>query len=138
MFDRLERQMDDLVARLIRRTTPASYQRAWSPRTDVYETDDEFIAVVELADVDPGAVTIEIEGELVVITGQRAPTKPPVGAECLQLEVPFGAFESRLVLPAHVDASRATAEFTDGMLRVRLPKVKQGPMRVQIEIQRAE
>ena len=73
-----------------------------------------------------------------VISGQRAPTKPPEGAECLQLEVPFGAFESRLVLPAHVDASQASAEFTDGMLRVRLPKVKQGRTRIEIEIQRSE
>jgi HSP20 family protein len=138
MFDRLERQMDDLVARLIRRTTPASYQRAWSPRTDVYETANEFIAVVELAGVDPGGVTIEIERELVVISGQRAPTKPPEGAEPLQLEIPFGRFECRMVLPAPVEASHASAEFPDGMLRVRLPKVKQGPTRVEIEIQRSE
>jgi HSP20 family protein len=138
MFDRLERQMDDLVARLLRRTTPASYQRAWSPRTDVYETDEEFIAVVELAEVDPGGVTIEIEGEQVSITGQRAPSKPPEGAECLQLEIPFGAFECRMVLPATVDASQAKAEFTDGMLRVRLPKLRRGPTRVQVEVQRAE
>lgn len=136
MFERLERQMDDLVERLLRRPTPAPYSRAWAPRLDIYETKDEFIAVAELADVDPNDVTIEIEGEEVAFTGRRAPAAPPQGAECLQLEVPFGEFERRLLLPVPVDASRATADFKDGMLTVHLPKAKAGPRRVQVDIQR--
>lgn len=138
VFERLERQMDDLVERLLRRPTPAAYQRAWAPRLDIYETQEEFIAVVELADVDPGDVTIEIEGEQVAFTGCRAPASPPQGAECLQIEVPFGDFERRLILPAAVDAARATADFKDGMLTVHLPKAQGGPKRVQVDIQRVE
>lgn len=138
MFERLERQMDDLVERLLRRPTPALYQRAWAPRLDIYETEDEFYVVAELADVDPSDVTIEIESEEVALTGRRAPSSPPEGAECLQLEVPFGEFERRLILPSAVDASSASADFKDGMLTVHLPKAKQGPKRVQVDIQRLE
>ena len=137
--------MDDLVQRLLRRPTPSSYQRAWAPRLDVYEAHGEFIVVVELAGVDPGAVTIEIEGAEVSITGTREPTRPPagaagvaLGAECLQIEIPFGAFERRLVLPVAVDAGRATADFADGTLTVRLPKANDGPKRVQIDVSNAE
>jgi HSP20 family protein len=135
-FERLERQMDDLVQRLLRRPTPASYQRAWAPRIDVYDADDAFIAVVELADVDASQVTIEIAGEEVAITGHRLPPSAPQGADCLQLEIPFGPFERRLLLPVAVDASRASADFKDGMLTVRLPKSPQEPKRVQVDIQR--
>jgi HSP20 family protein len=138
VFERLERQMDDLVERLLRRPTPAAYQRAWAPRLDIYETADGFIAVVELADVDPIDVTIEIEGAEVALMGRRSPAAPPQGAECLQLEVPFGDFERRVILPAPVDASRATADFKDGMLTVHLPKTQQGRRRVQVDIQRPE
>ena len=128
--------MDDLVERLLRRPTPAAYQRAWAPRLDIYETVDGFIAVVELADVDPQDVTIEIEGAEVALTGRRSPAAPPQGADCLQLEVPFGDFERRVILPAPVDASRATADFKDGMLTVHLPKTQQSRRRVQVDIQR--
>jgi HSP20 family protein len=138
VFERLERQMDDLVERLLRRPTPSSYQRAWAPRIDIYETEDEFIAVAELADVDPNDVTIEIEGEQVALMGKRSPAAPPQGAECLQLEVPFGEFERRVVLPSSVDAGRATADFKEGMLTVHLPKVHRGPRRIQVDVQRPE
>jgi HSP20 family protein len=132
VFDRLERQMDDLVERLLRRPTPAPYQRAWAPRLDVYGTADEYVAVLELAGVEVDEVTVEIEGAEVGITGFRSPCTHPDGSDPLQLEIPFGPFERRFVLPAVVDPSRATAEFKDGMLTVHLPRLKQGPTRVEI------
>jgi HSP20 family protein len=141
VFDRLERQMDDLVQRLLRRPSPAAYQRAWAPHLDVYETDDVFAIVVELAGVEPDAVTIEIEGAEVAITGRRTPPCPPqtvTGAECLQIEIPFGEFERRLVLPTPVDAKSATADFADGILTVRLPKTQHGPTRIQVDVRTTE
>lgn len=133
VFERLERQMDDLVERLLRRPTPAAYQRAWAPRVDVHETDDAFVAVVELAGIEPSSVTIEVENEVIAITGVRAPARPAEEAECLQIEIPYGAFERRLVLPVPVNASEATADATDGLLTIRLPKLRGGPTRVQVE-----
>ena len=139
MFDRLERQMDDLVQRLLRRPSPAAYQRAWAPRLDVYDTGDAYVIVVELSGVDPSDVTIEIEGSEVAITGSREPMRPcPDGADCLQIEIPFGEFERRLVLPMAVDANSATADFADGTLTVNLPKTATGPTRVQVDVRSTE
>lgn len=138
MIDALERQMDDVVQRLFRRPAPATYRRAWAPHVDVYETEDEYVAVAELAGVDPDSVTIEVEGEAVALTGERASTTPPGCADYLQLEIPFGAFERLLVLPSGVDAEGATANFQDGMLTVHLPKLRRGPRRVQVDVQRVE
>jgi HSP20 family protein len=133
-FEKLEQRMDELVSRLLRRPSQAIYQRAWAPRVDVYETPDEYIAIAELAAVYSGDVSIEISGEEVAITGERAHVDHPEDAICLQLEIPYGGFERRLVLPSAVDPVRSTASFEDGLLTVRLPKIKQGPTRVQVEI----
>jgi HSP20 family protein len=141
MFEHLERQMDDFVQRIFNRPAHSAYQRAWAPHVDVYETDDEFIAVAELAGVDPSSVTIEIEGESVVLSGERRATTPPDCADCsdyLQLEIPFGEFERTLLLPSAVVADRATANYDDGLLTVRLPKAPVSSERVQVNIQRAE
>lgn len=134
VFEALERQMDDIVQRIFRRSAPATYRRAWAPNVDVYETDTEFVAVVELAGVDHGSVTVEIEREAVAITGERGSTTPAGCSEYLQLEIPFGAFERVLLFPTGVDAKGATATFDDGMLTVRLPKLRGGPTKVHVEI----
>lgn len=133
-FDKLEQRMDELVARLVRRPSQAMSQRAWAPRVDVYETSDEFIAVADLAGVASGEVTIEISGDEVSISGTRPHIDHPDDADCLQLEIPQGDFERRLVLPSPVDPTNATATFEEGLLRVILPKVKRGPQKVQVEI----
>ena len=138
VFEALERQMDDIVQRVFRRSPPASYRRAWAPNVDVYETDTEYVAIIELAGVDPESVTIEIEREAVAITGERASTTPVGCSDYLQLEIPFGAFERVLLFPSGVEASDATANFDDGMLTVRLPKVRGGPTKVQVDVQRLE
>jgi len=133
-FEKLEQRMDELVSRLLRRPSQSTYQRAWAPRVDVYETADEYIAIAELAAVYSGDVTIEISGEEVAITGQRQHIDHPDDAEYLQLEIPQGDFERRLVLPMSVDPVRATASFEDGLLTVRLPKIDHGPTKIQVEI----
>ncbi|HYZ91609.1 MAG TPA: Hsp20/alpha crystallin family protein [Actinomycetota bacterium] len=135
MFERLERQMDDLVGRMLRRPASASYRRAWAPHVDVYLTEGEFVLVVDLAGVDPSSVTIEVEGEAVSITGRRESTTPPECADYLQLEIPFGEFERTLLLPGPVEAADASANFDEGLLTVRLPKARRGPQKVQVEIQ---
>lgn len=130
--------MDDIVQRLFRKSAPATYSRAWAPNVDVYETETEYVAVVELAGVDPGSVTIEIEREAVAITGERSATTPIGCSDYLQLEIPFGAFERVLLFPAGVDATQATANFDEGLLTVRLPKVRGGPTKVQVDVNKLE
>lgn len=139
LFDHFERHVDDVMQQLFRRrSTPASYQRTWAPRVDVYEAEREFILVAELPGVDPDAVTFEVEEQEVTIQGERAVPTDRVpgtrGTHCLQLEIPFGAFERSLVLPAPVDASRASGTADNGMLIVRLPKIARRPQRVQVNI----
>lgn len=130
--------MDDIVQRIFRKSAPAAYRRAWAPNVDVYETETEYVAVVELAGVDPGSVTIEIEREAVAITGERSSTTPTDCSDYLQLEIPFGAFERVLLFPTGVDAKEATANFDEGLLTVRLPKISGGPTKVQVDVQRLE
>lgn len=139
VFDHLERQVEELMDHVLRwRFTPVAYQRTWAPRVDVYETADEYIAVVELAGVDRDNVTIEVEEHELAIVGERpipVGDLPETGAGCLQLEIPYGPFERRLAFPVALDPARASATFHDGMLSVRVPKAPRGPKRVQVDVQ---
>ncbi len=138
LFEHMERHVDDMVQHLLRRSTPSAYQRTWEPHVDVYETEAEYVLVAELAGVDRDSVTIEVEDQEVTLAGERAIAAErlaePERARCLQLEIPSGPFERRFVLPLPVDGERSAANFAEGMLTVRLPKVDRRPTRVQVDL----
>ncbi len=101
---------------------------AWSPPTDVYETEAAFIVRVEIAGMRQADISIEIEDNLLVISGTR--TDSPERRAYHQMEIRFGEFSTAVELPPGVDVTRAEAEYDDGFLTVVLPKIK--PVNVPI------
>lgn len=94
---------------------------AWQPNVDVYQTDEAIVAIVELAGVQAEAVDISIDGRTLHLEGTRAPHFLPGYRQFFQLEIPQGAFERTVELPAAVDAEQARANYREGFLEVVLP-----------------
>jgi HSP20 family protein len=101
----------------------------YAPPTDVYETDDMIVVQVEIAGVKQSDFAVSLHNRHVVVSGTRV-DHGPVGRAYHQLQVPFGEFRTEVDLPAVVDESRVDAEYSDGFLRIRLPKLK--PRRIDI------
>lgn len=101
---------------------------AWSPPTDVYETDAAFIVRVEIAGMRQADISIEIEDNVLVISGVRVDS--PERRAYHQMEIRFGEFSTAVELPPGVDVTRAEAEYDDGFLSVILPKIR--PVNVPI------
>jgi HSP20 family protein len=97
--------------------------RLWVPPTDVYETEDMLVALVELAGVQQTDFTVSLFERRLIISGVRA-DRGPTRRAYHQMEVPFGEFRTEIELPVQVDAARVDAEYADGFLRVTLPKLK--------------
>jgi HSP20 family protein len=120
-FERMRRQMDELFGDVMqRRRGPRG--RGFSPRVDVYYTDDPARAVVkvDLAAVDPADVALEILGRQLVIAGERRPTEEG-GRLYQQIEIEHGPFRRVVELGADVVAERASASYTDGFLQIEIP-----------------
>ena len=108
------------------RVTSATRQWAgrphlWRPPPDLYETEQSYVARVEIAGMQDAELSIAIEGRQLAIYGLRQP--PAEHAAYHQLEVRFGDFLSELELPGAVDEDHIHAEYKDGFLLVTLPKV---------------
>jgi HSP20 family protein len=104
-------------------------RRDWSPPTDVYETEKEYVVSVEVAGVHEGDFevvyangTLIIEGQRPDITGRRA---------YHQMEIHFGKFSTAVSLPGPVDLDHSVAEYKNGFLNVRLPRLT--PVDVKVE-----
>ena len=109
--------------------------RGFSPRVDVYYTDNPPRAVVkvDLAAVDPADVALEIRGRQLMIAGERRPTEAG-GRLYQQIEIEHGPFKRVVELGADVVADQASASYTDGVLQVEIPLAApdQSVRRVQI------
>jgi HSP20 family protein len=95
---------------------------AWSPPTDVYETEASFIVRVEVAGMRESDFAINAEDNFLVISGLRSET--PEWRAYRQMEIRFGEFSTAIELPPGVDVSNADADYKNGFLNVILPKLK--------------
>lgn len=98
----------------------------WTPNTDVYETADRLVVKMELAGVEHDNLEVMLQDRLLVVAGFREDSCRQTGKQCTfrQMEVDYGHFERRLVLPVPVDHKRVQARMQNGFLRIDLPKTE--------------
>ncbi len=109
---------------------PVLRPHVWRPPTDVYETEDAVVVRVEVAGMQDADFSIILDGRYLSIRGVR-PDAPERRAYH-QMEIPFGEFSSEVELPVPVLVNEITAVYTNGFLRVALPKAR--PHKIEIDI----
>lgn len=87
---------------------------------DLEETDDAFIAEVELPGVSRDDVDVEIEGRRLVVTADRKERERTGVLRRRTRHV--GSMRHEVLLPADVEEDQITASLADGVLTVTLPK----------------
>jgi HSP20 family protein len=95
---------------------------AWSPPTDVYETEASFVVRVEVAGMREADFMIKVEDNFLVVSGIRI--ESPERRAYRQMEIRFGEFSTAVEIPLGVDVGKADADYKDGFLNVILPKLK--------------
>ena len=97
---------------------------AWRPPTDVYETPDSLIVLVDLAGVREEDIEVTLFNDLLVVEGERCPTAFTGSGRsaCHQLGIKYGTFRSEIHIPFLVDHDTVRADYRDGMLAITLPK----------------
>ena len=89
---------------------------------DVTETNDEFIVTAAIPGVAPDDVNIEIEDDVLTISGEFQEKQKSEGEQYIRQELRNGSFQRALRLPPTIDADKADAQFEHGMLKLVLPK----------------
>lgn len=95
---------------------------AWSPPTDLYETEHDYVVRVEIAGMRDSDFEVTFEDGYLVIAGARPDVQERRAYH--QMEIRFGRFSVAVGLPGSVDVERSHAEYLDGFLTVTLPKLK--------------
>ncbi|MBS0657900.1 MAG: Hsp20/alpha crystallin family protein [Verrucomicrobia bacterium] len=121
-FVEFDRGLDRFFGRTVRPLT-GDEKRLWAPATDITEDDKEYVVKAELPEVKKEEVRVTVEGDALRICGERNAEKEEQGKTYHRMERRYGGFERVFVLPPNANAAGVTAEFKDGLLTVRLPKV---------------
>jgi HSP20 family protein len=110
-------------------------RRRWVPAMDLAETADAFVLRTDLPGVAEEDVAIELDGDVLTISGKRESVRTEEGENVHRTERSYGAFQRSLTLPEGVEAEAITASFERGVLEVRIPKPEQKkPRRVEISV----
>ncbi len=119
-FDRLAQQVFGTAAR------PAAMPM------DAWQEDGEFVVAFDLPGVNVDSVDLDIERNVLTVRAERKdPTQPNV--ELIASERPRGVFSRQLILGDTLDTENVQANYTDGVLTLRIPVAERAkPRKIEI------
>ena len=105
----------------------------WAPLVDITEDEKEYIIKTELPEVKKEDVKVAVENGLLTIVGERKFEKEE-NKKYHRIERAYGRFVRSFIVPDYVEADKVSAEFKDGVLKVRLPKSeKTKPKQIEVK-----
>ena len=96
----------------------------WSPALDLYQNNDNLVAVIELPGMSKGDIEISLHDGTLTIAGERKSSSSN-GEKAERTERYVGSFRRSISLPARIDANKVSATYRDGILTVTLPKAEE-------------
>ena len=110
-------------------TEPA---RTFVPTTDIFETESALTIVLEMPGVGKDNVDISIEDNILTVQGRLDFAKYE-GLQPVYTEYNIGHYRRRFSLSNRIDQDRISADMTDGVLTLVVPKAEEAkPKRISI------
>jgi HSP20 family protein len=113
----------------------AHHPDAWTPPLDGYETDDRYVVAAELPGLARDQIELALEDSRLTIRGQRIDRTASTGdvVHFHQVERGHGAFARTFEFGSKIDTEAVSADLTNGVLTITLPKAAPPPAR-KIEV----
>ena len=111
------RQFGDLF-----RDWPSARGGGFVPAVDLSENDSHYTITVEIPGVNKDDVHVELQDDLLVISGEKKSEREEKKDRGRYLERSYGSFSRSFTLPGDADAERLEASFKDGVLKIRVPR----------------
>jgi HSP20 family protein len=121
-FADLRREFDAMLDRTTR-TWPGA-DAGFSAPVNIAETADAVEVSVELPGVDEKDVAIDIDGDRLVIAGEKKAEEKREDKNWRVMETSYGSFQRIIGLPFTPEAEQCDARFDKGVLRVKIARPK--------------
>jgi HSP20 family protein len=109
---------------------------AWTPVVDIEETVQDYVIRAELPGLDKDKVNVAVEGAVLTLSGERDLERTVEGKTYHHIERSHGTFSRSFTLPEDSDAERVEAQFTNGVLTVRVTKREEAlPKSIEVRVE---
>jgi HSP20 family protein len=104
------------------------------PEANLIESEKAFEVTIELPGMKPDDVKVELKKDGLWITGEKQEETEEKGKTFHRMERRAGAFRRVFALPSEVVEDQIDARFTDGVLKVMLPKAERvAPKQIEVK-----
>ncbi|MEO6532674.1 MAG: Hsp20/alpha crystallin family protein [Pseudolysinimonas sp.] len=102
--------------------------RPTSMPLDAWREGDQFVVELDLPGIDPDKLDIDVERNILTIRAERL-SHMPDAANAVAAERPWGVFSRQLILGDALDTGKVDADYSDGVLSLRIPIAEQAKPR---------
>jgi HSP20 family protein len=100
----------------------------WAERqlsVDMYETDDSVVVKTAIPGVSAEDIEVSVTGDTLTIKAETKEEQEVKRENYLRRERRFGSYCRSVTLPGGLEASKAEADYTDGVLSLTFPKAEE-------------
>lgn len=100
---------------------------AFQPLADVYYVKQKNTVIVklEIPGISPDDVKLTVEDKTLIVEGSRLDAEHEGEKVYQQMEIDYGHFKRKIMLPVAVDVERSKARYESGFLTIELPVAQQ-------------
>lgn len=125
----------DRIAQQLMGTT-GTWSRPATMPMDAYRDGETYVIALDIPGVDPEAVEIDVERNMLTVKAERRPAANADGAKMELSERPLGVFSRQLVLADTLDTEHIDATYDAGVLTLRIPIAERAkPRRITVNTQ---
>jgi HSP20 family protein len=114
------RELDRLTQQVFGNTA-GTWSRPTAMPMDAYRAGDQFVVAFDLPGVDPDAIELDVERNVLTVKAERRPVAIGEHVEMQVAERPLGVFSRQLFLGDTLDIERIDAAYDAGVLTLRIP-----------------
>ena len=123
-FERLSSEIEEMFFRFyggprLRMMKSGSFQ----PLTDVYyvKSTNSVIVKLEIAGINPDDLRLTVQDKTLIIDGSRVDPQHDGEKVYQQMEIDYGHFKRKIMLPVSVNVEKVLASYLDGFLTIEMP-----------------
>jgi HSP20 family protein len=131
----------ELLEMLMSDHTPGKHQIkmktsfGWEPPMDVFDTDTEFVVIMDIAGMNRKDISVFTDGHVLRISGVRKDIIPAGKKQFHSLEIQVGPFQRLIGIPVSVVGDSLSSHYSNGLLEIRLKKQFESKDKKKIDIE---
>ncbi len=114
------RELDRLAQQVFGQST-GTWSRPTAMAMDAYRAGDHFVVAFDLPGVDPDAIELDVERNVLTVKAERRPIAAGDQVEMQVAERALGVFSRQMFLGETLDTERIDASYDAGVLTLRIP-----------------